>query len=141
MRRSAARPRGRGFGLAELLLACALWSAAFLGVMALYTTCYAAVMHSNNIANATNLAQSKLEAVKFVSYSNINSMPEATTTYSSVVNGVSLTSTFYYTMTVTPNGSNTMKTVVVDVSWEESQFNGSNRSNWKSLSLETKITQ
>jgi len=139
MRRT--RSCARGFNMAELLMAMTLFVIGFLGVLALFTTGFGAVTKSKNLTYACNIAQSQIEKIRFSDFSNIASSPRTTLYGSARVNGQNVTTAFYRTMTVTSNADNTLKNVVVQVTWEERGFSGTDTSEWKSISMETVITE
>ena len=116
----------------------ALWMGGFLGVMALFTTCHAAVAHSSRVAYATTLAQSQLEALKFSAYNSIVSVPEKTATVKTAGSS-SATTSFFYTITVSPNVGNTVKNISIDVTWQEPGYNGVNGTPYRSVRLETEV--
>jgi prepilin-type N-terminal cleavage/methylation domain-containing protein len=141
MSRSLRSRRRSGFNLVELLFAMALFVIGFLGVLALFTTGFGAVSHTKNVTYATHIAQSQIEKIRFSDFANIQSVPRTTVKGGAVVNGQPVTTTFYRTLTVTPNVDNTLKTVVIQVIWQERGFNGVDEKKWQSLAMETVLGQ
>lgn len=140
MRGTRGRTSQAGFNLVELLMAMALFTIGFLGILALFTTGFGAVSHSKNVTYASNIAQSQLEKIRFSDFNNVASVPRTAVFGAAVVNGTPVTTTFYRTLTVTPNPDNSQKNVVVQVAWEERGFNGADQSQWRSLAFETVLT-
>jgi len=135
------RRRARGFSLVELLFAMTLFVIGFLGVLALFTTGFGAVTHSKNVTYASHIAESQIEKIRFKDYADIASQPRTALKGTATVNGNAVSTTFYRTLTVTPNVDDTIKTVVVQVVWEERGFNGPDQAQWKSVAMETMVAQ
>jgi prepilin-type N-terminal cleavage/methylation domain-containing protein len=106
--------RERGFTLVELLIALALSMIGLLGLMALQISAIKGNASSRNFAEATALAQEKLEKLQVVPYANVAASTETAL-------GANPASTQTpYTRTVTIISDNgTTKVIEVEVSWPD----------------------
>ncbi|MDY0188168.1 MAG: prepilin-type N-terminal cleavage/methylation domain-containing protein [Syntrophus sp. (in: bacteria)] len=120
-------PDKQGFTLIEILVAMCLLLIALLALLSLTTTVIKGNYASKMTTMATTLVKDKLEDLKNKSYASVSASTSGITStdYASATGQVSASSTgAYFTRNCTckldaaePN--DTMKTVVVTVSWNE----------------------
>jgi hypothetical protein len=127
--------------LVELMLATSLWGVGFLGALGLFTTCRGAVVTANNILAATNIAQTQIESLKFANFKDVTTLAEQSVLVRSTFNGTAIMNRFYYTVTVTELLGGTVKDVIVEVAWQEKGYNSSSRTQWRSIKMESMITE
>ena len=108
------RSNDRGFTMVELLIALALSMIGLLGLMALQMTAIKGNANSRNFAEATALAQEKLEKLQVLPYASVAASTETGL-------GANPASTLTpYTRTVTIDSDNgTTKVLHIDVSWKD----------------------
>jgi len=111
--------RKPGYSLVEMLYALGLLALGFISVMGMFPTAFSGIHHSKNLMLAGNIAQSELEKLRFVDYEAVTSQERTSVPINSEVNGVPVTVLFTRQITVTPNLANTMKNVVVIITWRE----------------------
>jgi prepilin-type N-terminal cleavage/methylation domain-containing protein len=112
----------RGFTMVELLIALALSMVGLLGLLALQMTAVKGNANSRNYAEATALAQEKLEQLQTLPYANLAASAESNIGANP---GSSLTP---YTRTVTIVSDNgTTKVLQVVVSWPDEYTAGKTR--------------
>ena len=102
----------RGFSLIELLISLTILSVGLLAVGRMQITSIKGNFSSGNVTNATVLAQSKLEELKRLSYTDSNLMSGQ---HSDGAMSGSIFSMFYDVADIT----STMKTVTVTVRWTD----------------------
>ena len=113
-----------GFTMTEVLVSLFLLTVGIMAATSTLMAVFKGQRYSASLMMATQLAQSKMESIKSMSYSDIDSVNEA-------FGDISGYETFSRTTTVTPNGDDSLKTVVVQVSAEGGQ----------SITLETLVAR
>jgi prepilin-type N-terminal cleavage/methylation domain-containing protein len=111
------RRRDRGFTLVELLIALAISMVGLIGLMALQMVAIRSNASSRNFAEATALAQEKLEQLQIAP---VSTLVTSTTTENNVPPSPNNTNQAVYTRvtTITTNGSQAL--LKVDVKWNDS---------------------
>jgi prepilin-type N-terminal cleavage/methylation domain-containing protein len=107
------RKKQKGFTLVEILIALALSLVGLMGLMALQLLAVRSNANSRNFAEATALAQEKIESLQSTSYVSIAAATESNL---GATPGATLTPYTRIT-TVADNGS--YKTISVAVSWSD----------------------
>ena len=103
-----------GFTLTEVVVSLFLLTVGILAATSTLMAVFKGQRYSASLMMATQLAQSHMEDIKSMSYSEIDSTNEA-------FGDISGYETFSCITTVTPNGDDTLKTVIVQVSADGGQ--------------------
>ncbi len=103
--------RSRGFTMIELLIALGLSMVGLLGLIALQMVAIKSNANSRNFAEATALAQEKIEMLQATTYASVAGSSETNLG----ANPGSTLTPYTRTTTVADNGTN--KTITVVVSW------------------------
>ena len=113
-----------GFTLTEVVVSLFLLSVGILAATSTLMAVFKGQRYSASLMAATQLAQSHMESIKSMTYSQVSSTSEA-------YGEISGYETFSRITTVTPNADDTLKTVVVQVTSDEGQ----------SITLETLVAR
>jgi type IV pilus modification protein PilV len=109
------RKRDKGFTLVELLIALAISLVGLMGLMALQLLAVRSNANSRNFAEATALAQEKIESLQATSYVSI----AAGTTTENNLGATPGATLAPYTRTTTVSDNGSFKTITVAASWTD----------------------
>lgn len=134
-------PRVQGFGLAEILIAIALFSTAFLYLMSSLTLSNHSLKHSADRIYAHDLAQRVLEDQKSLPYANlVDFQGVSSVRYNQNGQDTLLQYSYFVDVTEVPVASTgrTMKNLAVRVEWFN-RYMPSEQSRTRSVLLETAV--
>lgn len=104
----------KGFTLIELFIALAILATGFLMILGVFPVSMKSVKQGKDILFATHLAQQQMEKAIYQDFTSYGlSVSNATTTMTSIVNNVTTTTGFTYSVAFDPDASGTVSTATI----------------------------
>lgn len=124
------RRRDRGFTLVELMMSMGLSTVGLMGLMTMQGISVKGNMASRNFAEATGIAQERVEQAQTVSYALLPSLDttSAPETVGPSPGSPAAQKVYARTTTVAVDGANNVTTVTVSVSWADVDSNARSHS-------------